>query len=564
MLCNHSVQHLHLRTEYNNKTTDLDTDLDHYTKNLAAIAPRPYQEKLIRDILKAFTTHRRVVLQLATGGGKTIVFCLLALEFLKQGEGVLILAHRQELINQAHEKVEAISGLPAGKIQAGKAINWDYDIQVASVQTLTRRKAFPEAALVIVDECHHASAKSYTRIMEAYPNAYILGVSATPCRTDGQSLKRHFDHLITGPTVGDLIQQNYLSKYKLYAAAKKIDTTGVKTKRGDFDLTELAEAVDDSIVCGDVIKTWQEYAKGTQTIVFNVDIDHSIKIAEAFNQEGVSAAHIDGTTPKGERDRLITAFKNKEITVLSNCAIFTEGFDCPRIETVVVVRPTKSLILWLQIIGRALRVIEGKDYARIIDHTDNWKNLGLPDDEFEWSLEPKSLKKGAAFAQECPKCHHIFRPLPHEIKEPHRTALGANGKLAELFKLQCPSCLESFEVQFGEGDGGGGEPKILSKDESVQVEEINLDTQDWAIALFEELKSDQEATRKKQGWIYYRLKDSGRSHEFTLGDWRYFAKRLNYKQGWAYYKYQEAQASNNQPTKKTSIFDAIEGGEANG
>jgi hypothetical protein len=189
-----------------------------------------------------------------------------------------------------------------------------------------------------------------------------------------------------------------------------------------------------------------------------------------------------------------------------------------------------------------LRVIEGKDYARIIDHTDNWSKLGLPDDEFDWSLEPKSLSKGAAFSQECPECRHVFRPLPHEIKEPHRKALGANGQLAELFKLQCPSCLESFEVQFGEGDGGCGEPKILTKDESAQVEEINLNTQDWATQHFESLKADQEATGKKKGWIYYRLIESDHAPQFTLGDWRYFAKRLGYKTGWAFHKFREVQA----------------------
>ena len=194
---------------------------------------RDYQTDLIRQIFASWQTKRSVMLQLPTGGGKTILFAYLAREFAKKGMGVLVLAHREELLLQAQEKLEAITGVPAGIIKSGYPV-YSYDLQVASVQSLVRRKNKPDAGLVIVDEAHHASSKTYTSILEAYPESYVLGCTATPHRIDGQGFKWLFDELICGPSTGDLIDQGYLSRYKLFQAIKVVDTSKTKTTAGGF------------------------------------------------------------------------------------------------------------------------------------------------------------------------------------------------------------------------------------------------------------------------------------------------------------------------------------------
>ena len=505
---------------------------------------RDYQEDLIQGIFKSWSAgNRRVMLQLPTGAGKTILFSAISRLFLEQGLGVLVLAHRKELITQAHSKLEAISGLSAGFIKARMPVDWDFLVQVASVQTLTRRQRYPEAGLVICDEAHHSVSKSYTRIFEAYPDAYILGVTATPMRTDGQGLKNHYDDLIVGVSVDWLVGRGYLCPFRLYAAPVKVDTRGVKITAGEFNQRDLAEAVDTSLVAGDVIDAWKKYAFNKQTVVFNVSVEYSRKLTKAFRAEGIKAEHLDGETPDVERDAIIGRFRNRETTVLSNCGIVTEGFDVPGIECIQCVRPTRSLILWLQMIGRSLRPSEGKDYAILIDHSENWQCLGLPDDDREWSLAPVSLKP-SRFTKVCPKCCHVFSPLPHELSKPWRVDKDVDGKLRNFHRCTCPACLHEFEFPLGEAEqeiGVQGAPFI---DKRVEVVEIDLDVQPWAVELIEELLEKQQKGNYKKGWVYYKLIEHSLAKEFSLGSWRCFAEKLGYKKGWGWYQWQRIQEGN--------------------
>ena len=500
--------------------------------------PRDYQLDAVDKVFASFAKgNRRVLLQKPTGTGKTPTFCYIAREFLKQGEGVLVLAHRQELIYQAHEKIEAIGGLPAGIIKSGKPIDWDFDIQVASVQTLTRRQSFPEAGLVIVDEAHHACSKSYTRIFEAYKDAYILGVTATPNRSDGQGLKNEFDDLIVLHSPRWFIDRGFLTEYKVFASKARVDTTGVKVTAGDFNLNQLASAAKTSVIIGDVVNDWKDKAEGKQTVVFAVDVEHSKSIAAEFQANGVNAEHLDGETPNKVRRDLIQRFAAKEVTVICNCGIVTEGFDCPGIEVIQCVRPTQSIVLWLQMIGRGLRPSEGKSHAIILDHTYNTTYLGLPDDERTWSLEPLSLSD-LRFNQECSQCGHIFRPLPHELK-PLRQVVDCQGKIVDLCKCACPSCSHEFEFELGKGDGTGI-PRTI-EEIMGDLEEIDLTLNPWAVEFIDRLVENQQTAGKKPGWVYYRAIEDPRAKDFSLSDWRYLAGKLNYKPGWGWHKYQEVQ-----------------------
>ncbi len=499
---------------------------------------RDYQLKLVQKIYASWSSgNRRVLAQLPTGGGKTIIFAAIARNFLQEGMGVLVLAHRIELITQAGEKLESVSGLPVGYIKAGMPANPDYDIQVASVQSLISRKRFPDVGLVIVDEAHHSCAKSYTDILAEYSQAYILGVTATPCRTDGQGFKWLYDDLVLGASPSWLIEKGWLSPFKL-CGASTIQTKGVKKTAGDFNQKQLESAA--MKIMGDVVPSWRKFANGCKTIVFAVGVDHSKAIVAEFIKAGITAEHLDGETPSDQRKAAIEKFRNGETTVLSNCGLFTEGFDLPGIEAVQVCRPTCSLVLHLQMLGRALRTAKGKDFARIIDHTKNWRNHGLPDEDREWSLEPISLKL-CRFVLQCPKCNHCFRALSHEQAKPFRQIRDKDGTLKSVYRSTCPNCLTEFEWEMGKGEAMG--ERLIEKDSSVEIQEVIIELNPDHAAVIDDLVNTQKALKRKPGWVYYRLLENSIISNFGLGDWRYAAKQLGYKSGWAWHKWQEVSNS---------------------
>jgi hypothetical protein len=295
-------------------------------------------------------------------------------------------------------------------------------------------------------------------------------------------------------------------------------------------------------IMGDVVPAWRKHADGKRTIVFAVGVDHSRAIATEFLKEGINAEHLDGETPNQERKDAIERFRSGETLVLSNCGLFTEGFDVPAIEAVQICRPTCSLILHLQMLGRTLRPAEGKDFARIIDHTENWKNHGLPDEDREWSLEPISLKQGR-FILQCPECNHCFRALSHEQTKPFRHVIDETGGLKALYRSTCPNDLVEFEWEMGEGAPMGA--RVVSK-ESGEIQELVIEVNPQHVAIVNDLLKTQQATNRKPGWVYYRLIEHPQAKAFSLGDWRYIAQKLNYKSGWAWHKWQEAQAQNSE------------------
>ena len=436
---------------------------------------RDYQQTLVQQVFAQWHEfNRRVMLQLATGGGKTVLFSAIASEFTAKGERVLVLAHRDELLTQAQSKLEAVTGMPVGIIKAGSRVNPLFSIQVASIQTLVRRQQLPDAALVICDEAHHSCSRSYTKIFDHYQQAYILGVTATPARIDGQGFKFLYDTLVNGPSVAELITAGHLSRFKLIGAASVVKTSGLKTTGGDFNQRDLASAVNTSLVMGDLVKSWHQHAFGKKTVVFAVGIAYSKAIAAAYREAGISAEHLDGETPTLERQAILERFRTGQTLVLSNCGIISEGFDVPSIEAIQCVRATKSPILWLQMVGRALRPASGKDYAIIIDHTENWMYHGLPDRERQWSLNPLSLSSVSKWVSVCPQCRHVFLPLPYEEK-PIR--IEWDSKQLELLKWcrhTCPDCRTGFEVQKWDGLGSPPPPRLIKQDRNVELYEIPL------------------------------------------------------------------------------------------
>lgn len=482
---------------------------------------RDYQQELIEKVFSQWRAgHRRLLMQLPTGAGKTVVFSAVSRQFTQRGEGVLVLAHREELLLQAKEKLESVTDEPAGLIKAGYPANPKLSVQIASVQTLIRRKSCPKARLVVVDEAHHSCAATYVKILEQYPKAYILGVTATPGRADGQGFRNIFDSLILGRSVRQLIEARHLCPFKLFAAPNVVKTDGVKITGGDYNQKELAQAIDTSLVVGDLVKTWRKYAKGKKTVVFAVDVLHSEEIVLAYLEAGILAEHLDGETPPEERKAILERFRKGETLVLSNCGIISEGFDVPSIEAIQCIRPTQSLILWLQMLGRALRPAPGKEHAIIIDHTQNWVYHGLPDDEREWSLDAVSMVH-QGMALQCPKCQHVFRPLAHE-----------------RVNADCPNCGATVPIKEVEEGLGLGE-RVINQDEGVQLEEINLEVDSEIITEMLKLKTMQIARKYKPIWVYHQIAEKYPS--IGLGELRVCANLLGYARGWAWHRWRELQ-----------------------
>lgn len=482
---------------------------------------RDYQQDIIQQISSHWNNgERRVAVQLPTGSGKTVIFAEIASQFTERGESCLIIAHREELLEQAAEKIELSSGEPCGIIKAGRRSAPLFRVQIASIQTLARRRRenWPQASLVIIDEAHHAAANSYQQIFEHYNDAKILGFTATPTRGDGQGLRHLFEALILGRSTQELIADGYLSPFRVFRAPNTIATSHISVVGGDYNQAQLAEAASSSQIMGDLISTWRKYANGKKTVVFAVDCNHSRAIVQKYLEAGISAEHLDGETPTAERKAMLARFRSGETLILSNCNVVSEGFDLPDIQAVQVLRPTKSLILWLQCVGRSLRPAPDKDYALIIDHTSNWFDHGLPDEERPWTLDPVSMPPGS-FCVECPECNHIFRPLAHEIGE-----------------AICPNCQSIIDL----GEPQPVEDRTLSimeepdHDENATIEELNLTCRPSVMIQLWQIKQEQLAKNYKSGWVYIRLKHYF-SGALTLGELRECAKLCGYSSGWAWH-----------------------------
>jgi len=426
---------------------------------------RDYQQDCKRKVEENWRQGiKRQMCVLATGAGKTILFAAIVQDFIARDETVLVVAHREELITQASEKLTASCGISPGIIKAGHQ-PIDSQIQVASIQTLARRKVYPQADLLIIDECHHAASKSYRDLIDQYPEGKVLGVTATPLRIDGYGFKDLFEDLVVGVTPRHLIVGGYLSKYKLFGGFAKL---GLYTPQGrDFTAKELEKAAT-KLTPEDVVKCWQQFCCDKKTVVFPVNVAHSKSITDQFQKVGIHAEHIDGNTQKDERQAIIERFRKGETLVLCNCGILTEGFDCTNIEAVQCARPTTSVSLWLQMIGRALRPAPNKEYAILVDQTDNWSRLGRPDDDRNWSLAPVSADEESQGVRHCKNCHHVFKPMEALITI--KTFWDATAEsFKTLCRVSCPNC--GLDVLWIPSEGSE------SQEEEAKPQDIDLDVQ---------------------------------------------------------------------------------------
>jgi superfamily II DNA or RNA helicase len=349
--------------------------------------------------------------------GKTVCFAAITQSAAARGNRVLILVHRRELIRQASQKLSQ-ADVPHGVIAAGDP-EADYPVQVASVQTLARRldRLSWRPDLIVIDEAHHAVAGTWRKILDHWPHALRLGVTATPLRQDGRGLCSMFDHLVEGPTVATLVHHGYLSTAKIFAPPQVADLTGLRTRAGDYQAEELTERLDRPTVTGDAIDHYQRLCNQKRAIAFCCSTKHADSVASGFNSRGVPAATLLGSTPADERDDLVRQFAAGTIRVLVTVDVVSEGFDCPAAEVAILLRPTQSEGLYLQQVGRVLRPAPDKPHALILDHVGNVHRHGFPDDHRDWSLADRprrGAKDGppAPTVRTCEACFAAFPPQP--------------------------------------------------------------------------------------------------------------------------------------------------------
>lgn len=351
---------------------------------------RDYQINGIDDIINAWADCKSVLFQMPTGTGKTTLFCEIVRKFnteLYPDKKVLIITHRKELVEQAFNRLVSDFHLTTGIISSNFIGNKSSLIQVASIQTLIRRGEHQKDifSLVIIDEAHHALASTYKKLWDFYPSAKFLGVTATPIRTNGDGFEDLFDKLITTAPIKWFIKQNHLTDIR-YFASHTPDVSNIKIRAGDYDETELSEVMQDNAVMADLVQSYIDFAVGKKMIVFAVNRAHCTKIVEKFNSNGFPAKAIDTYTPTDERRKIVEGFRKNEFKILCNVNIFTEGFDCPDVDAVQLARPTKSLTLFLQQVGRCMRPYQNKQYGIVLDNAGLWKEHGLPKMDRNWSL----------------------------------------------------------------------------------------------------------------------------------------------------------------------------------
>ena len=405
---------------------------------------RDYQQEAIANLRSSLAKgSKRIVLQMPTGGGKTATAVAIIRAASGKDKKTNFTVPALSLITQTINSFERDGINDLGVIQGQ---HWMHDanasVQICSVQTLARR-GIPKADLVIVDECHVVFDlyKKWFNDPE-WENVPIIGLSATPWT---KGLGKLYQELVIGTTTQQLIDKSYLSKFRVYAPSKP-DLDGIKTVAGDYDLAGLGDAMNKSTLVADIVETWIKLGEDRPTICFAVNRAHAANICDSFNRAGIAAAYVDGETPLDERDDLAKQFKNGDYKVICNVGVMTTGVDLPFVSCLILARPTKSEMLYCQIIGRGLRTDKGKDDCLILDHSDTTARLGFVTDIHHGALDDGKKKLGGSTRRDkqeplpkaCPKCTYLKPPKVRVCPAcgfeptPRSNVFNATGDLHEV------------------------------------------------------------------------------------------------------------------------------------
>lgn len=513
--------------------------------------------------------NRRFLLGDFTVTHNTVIFSQIATRAVAKGNKVCILVHRQELVRQSSMTL-AENGVPHAIISPKNVVDQarvmqiqrfgnhvvkdDAPVLVASVQTLVRRlHLLDDISLLVIDEAHHTSAGSWQKVAEKMANKKVLGVTATPVRQDGRGLGDFFNAMVEGPTVKWLIDEGYLCKPIIYRAGGA-DLTGVKTVAGDYNKGQLGEAVERKPLIGDAVDHYEKICPGVPAIAFCVSVKHAYMVAEQFSERGWRAIALEGNTDKTVRFEALEKLAAGELDVVASCDIISEGTDVPLVGCGLMLRPTKSLGLWLQQAGRVLRrypdielmgeakmqglVQDGVHRAFILDHSGNSFVHGLPQLPRQWTLDTTKPKKPAGDPDDrfCEGCGYIFfeRPLPDNCPEcgyalPVAQRRGVDvedGLLEQVGEADQDAILADYLLKFPVWSGGvniaeGPYNDVVNKADTI-----------------EKILQVAKARDYKPGWVCRRAMIA--LPDVSLSDFQKIAAHYDYKPGWASYKWQEA------------------------
>lgn len=431
---------------------------------------RDYQVRAIEATRAAYRDgKRKIILCLPTGAGKTVV---MAAMIQKSTCPVVFYVHRRELVKQAVARLAAW-GIAAGVIAAGERAS-SARVQVASIPTVSARlkrgATVPPAGLVFVDECQHARAGTWQEIIEAYP--LVIGASATPYRLDGRGLGELFDSLVNPVSVQDLCDAGVLVEPTVYAPSAP-DLSGVRMRNGDFAPEALAQRMAE--LEGNIVEHWLALGERRRTVVFAVNIEHSRALTERFRAAGVRAEHLDGGAPAIERDAVLARLATGETEILSNCMLLGEGWDLPALSVAILARPTASMALHRQQIGRIMRSCDGKDGALVLDHAGNHLRHGFVTDPIDISLDGKVKRQGEASLKTCPACFCV---------------MSASASA-------CPECGHVFTV--------GDEREAVPEESDGRLTKLEKRTimRDWYASLI----ADANRYGSRLGWARHKFKD---------------------------------------------------------
>lgn len=412
---------------------------------------RQYQQDAITLAKNSLSTgNKRVVIALATGGGKSAICESIILGARAKGKRVMFLVNRVQLADQMSAHLSR-ARIQHGVMQGENTRGTYHDVIIASIDTIHRR-GYPDCDLILADECHGAAgSKKYHKLFEHYKNATIIGVTATPMAKGlGKAYPwgNLFQDIVSPISIPELIEQGYLVDVDIYTPSEP-DLSNVKIVAGDYHEGQLGEAVDKPTLIGDIVTQWHKLAKGKQTIAFGVNIPHSQHIVESFIASGISAVHVDYSMPYEEKAAIIKRFRDGEFMVLSNCALLSEGFDAPATECMILARPTKSLARYIQMAGRILRPSPGKEKAIMLDHSGSAVRLGFPTDAIEYTLcdgKPKTSTGSAKKVEEkkptkCPSCSYLKKtggkcPVCGFLPKRENTVEHAAGELVPMTKKE--------------------------------------------------------------------------------------------------------------------------------
>jgi len=402
---------------------------------------RDYQQKAVNEIRAAYSSGiRRLVLHLSTGSGKTVIFSHILTATAAKNKKCIMAVRGRQLVAQASERLTR-EGVEHAIYMAGHRVRSGL-ISICSIDTLNARGVYPEADLVVIDECHMATSAAFVKFCSNYSDKFILGVSATPFCTS--SLEHVGQKVIKPITMDELVALGFLVPLKYYAP-RTPDFSRVRTVRGDFDQGQIAALMNESSITGDVVAEWLRLGEMRPTICFAVNVAHSRAISESFRLAGVLSAHLDATHSLEYRGKILKMLENGELKVVTNCGVLCTGVDMPYAACIILCRPTKSYNLHIQQMGRGTRPSDGKKDCFILDHAGNVTRHGFINEERTAYLDGKPKDETRPAPSTCPVCFVVWfkhesgpscpscgwTPRENEIREFNRV----DGELVEIIKL---------------------------------------------------------------------------------------------------------------------------------